>query len=189
MTDAARERNHSQTVRRATTRDGAACAAIYAPYVVETAISFELEPPDAEEMGRRIDAALLDHDWLVVDEDGEVTAYAYAGPHKTRGAYRWTCELSVYVHRERCGDGLGRLLYRALLERLAARGYRTATAGMTLPNEASVALHRSLGFEPVGVFRSVGFKLGRWHDVAYVQRRLGTADGPDDAAPPPITPA
>ena len=120
-------------VRPATAADAAACAAIYAPYVAETAISFEAEPPTVEEMAHRIAAALEHHDWLVLEDGGQVVGYAYGGPYKEREAYRWACEVSVYVERGRHRTGAGRELYEALLERLAARGFTTAVAGMTLP--------------------------------------------------------
>src|SRR5215211_7417470 len=105
-------------VRPATTADAEACAAIYAPYVAETAISFEAEPPTVEEMGRRIALALERHDWLVLEDDGRVVGYAYGGPYKERKAYRWACEVSVYVERGRRRTGAGRELYEALFERL-----------------------------------------------------------------------
>ena len=160
-------------VRDATERDAEACAAIYAPYVTDTAISFETEPPDAAAMAERIAAAQRTHAWLVCEQDGRVVGYAYGGPFRTRAAYRLSCEVSVYVERGRRRTGAGRALYEALLARLTERGYRTALAGMTLPNDASVALHRALGFEPVGTFRRVGYKHGAWHDVAWTQRMLG----------------
>jgi L-amino acid N-acyltransferase YncA len=166
------------TVRDATDGDAAACAGIYAPYVAETTISFEDEPPSAEEMGRRIAAARETHAWLVLEEDGDVVGYAYAAPVKQRAAYRWSCEVSVYLARGRAGGGRGRALYEALFERLAGRGYRRAIAGMTLPNEASAGLHRALGFEPIGVQRGIGWKHGAWRDVAWVQRSLTDDDGP-----------
>ena len=170
-------------VRRATTADAEACAAIYAPYVAETAISFEAEPPTAEEMGRRIAAALERHDWLVLEDGGRVVGYAYGGPYKARDAYRWVCEVSVYIERGRHRTGAGRELYEALFERLAARGYTMAVAGMTLPNDASVGLHRAMGFEPVGTYRRIGYKGGRWHDVAWTQRPLTTpADPPGEVS-------
>ncbi len=159
----------TRTVRDATLDDAVACAAIYAPYVRDTAITFETEPPDAAEFARRIGAATAQYAWLVLEDDGRVAGYAYGGPFKERAAYRFACEVSVYLE---CGlrrSGGGRALYSALLPRLAERGYRTATAGMALPNEASVGLHRALGFAPVGTFRRVGWKLGRWHDVAWTQ--------------------
>ncbi len=171
-------------LREATEDDGAACAAIYTPYVTGTAISFETEPPSAAETSRRIRAASQRHAWLVLEEGEGIIGYAYGGPFRERAAYAWTCEVSVYMEMGRHRTGGGRTLYEALLERLTDRGFHLAVAGMTLPNDASLALHRALGFEPVGVYRQVGFKHGRWHDVAWVQRLLGSegdrpADGPE----------
>jgi L-amino acid N-acyltransferase YncA len=170
----------SVEAREASERDAPACAAIYAPYVAETAISFESEPPAAAEMARRIATALPAHAWVVLEDDGRVVGYAYGARHQSRVAYRWSCEVSIYLERGRRRTGAGRVLYEALFARLAARGYRMAVAGMTLPNEASVGLHRALGFEPVGVYRRIGFKHGAWHDVAWVQRALGTGSDPPD---------
>ena len=166
------------TVRDATRGDAEACAAIYAPYVTDTAITFEYDPPSAAEMARRIAAAQRAHAWLVLEEGGGVVGYAYAGPFKERTAYRWSCEVSVYLQPGRRRTGSGRLLYEALFARLAERGFRTLVAVMTLPNEASEGLHRALGFEPVGTFRRVGWKHGRWRDVAWAQRLLAADDGP-----------
>ena len=167
-------------VRDATPGDASACARVYAPYVLETAVTFELEPPSVSQTADRIAAALRTHAWVVLEQDGRIVGYAAAGPMKDRAAYRWSCEVSVYLERGRRRTGAGRALYTALFERLAARGYRTAVAGMTLPNDASVGLHRALGFEPVGTYRRIGWKHGAWHDVAWTQRSL--ADGQD---PPP----
>jgi L-amino acid N-acyltransferase YncA len=169
-------------VRDATQTDGAACAAIYEPYVRDSAITFELEAPSADEMAQRIAAAARAHAWLVLEDGGRVVGYAYGGVFNPRPAYRWSCEVSVYVERGRNRTGAGRALYEALFARLAARGYRMAVAGMTLPNDASVGLHRSMGFEPVGTFQRIGFKHGRWHDVEWAQRPL--ADGGDTPAEP-----
>lgn len=172
-------------VRDATAADAAACAAIYAPYVTGTTVTFETEPPDAHEMARRIAKAQARHAFLVLEEDGEVGGYAYAGPFKERAAYRWSCEVSVYLSPDRHGRGAGRLLYAALLDRLAARGYRMAAAGMTQPNEASGRLHASLGFEPVGTYRGIGWKFGAARDVTWVQRALGQPfAGPGDPPEP-----
>jgi phosphinothricin acetyltransferase len=165
-------------VRDATGDDAEACAAIYAPYVTDTVITFEYEPPSAEEMARRIAASQRAHAWLVLEEDGRVVGYAYAGPFKERAAYRWSAEVSIYLEPGRRRSGSGRLLYEALFARLAERGYRTLVAVMTLPNEASEGLHRALGFEPVGTLRGVGWKHGQWRDVAWAQRRLAPGDGP-----------
>jgi L-amino acid N-acyltransferase YncA len=162
-------------VREATAADAAACAAIYAPYVTDTAVSFETEPPGPDEMAARIAAA---HEWLVLEDGGRVVGYAYAGPFAPRAAYRWACEVSVYLERGRHRTGGGRALYAALLPRLAARGFRVAVAGMTLPNDASVGLHRAMGFQPVGTYRRIGYKHGAWHDVAWTQRVLADGDEP-----------
>jgi L-amino acid N-acyltransferase YncA len=166
------------TIRDATPEDGAACAAVYAPYVTGTAITFEYEPPTPEEMAERIARAQKAHAWVVLEDDGSVVGYAYGGQYKERAAYRWACEVSVYLEPGRRRGGEGRALYEALFERLAARGFRTAVAGMTLPNPASEGLHRALGFEPIGVYRDIGWKHGRWHDVAWTQKMLRTGEGP-----------
>jgi phosphinothricin acetyltransferase len=165
-------------VRDATRANAAACAGVYAPYVTDTAITFETEVPTAEAMAGRIAVATRTHAWLVAEHDGRVIGYAYGGPYKDRPAYRWSCEVSVYVDRAHHRAGAGRALYEALFERLAARGYLMAVAGMTLPNEASVGLHRALGFEPVGTYRRIGYKHGAWHDVAWTQRALATGGDP-----------
>jgi L-amino acid N-acyltransferase YncA len=159
-------------IRDATRGDGARCAAIYEPYVEETAISFETEAPSATQMADRIAAA---HEWVVLEEDGEILGYAYAGPFRARQAYRFTCEVSVYVQMGRHRRGAGRALYGALFERLAEAGFRMAVAGLTVPNPASVGLHRALGFEEVGTFRQVGWKLGAWHDVEWMERPISGA--------------
>jgi L-amino acid N-acyltransferase YncA len=167
-----------RVIRDADQGDGARCAEIYAPYVLDSAISFETEPPSADEMARRIAAAQEDHAWLVLEDAGRVTGYAYGGPFMTRAAYRWSTAVSVYLERGRRRTGAGRALYEALFVRLADRGFRMALAGITLPNDPSVGLHRALGFAPVGIYRRVGWKAGSWHDVAWWQRPLADDDGP-----------
>jgi L-amino acid N-acyltransferase YncA len=171
------------SVRGACSADAAACALIYEPYVIGTAITFELEPPSAEEMAARIEAAARTHAWLVLLDGGRVVGYAYGGEFNRRAAYRWTCEVSVYLEIGRRRTGAGRALYEALLPLLAERGYRSAVAGMTLPNDASMGLHRAMGFELVGTFRRVGFKLGAWHDVAWTQRMIGPRGEEQPAEP------
>ena len=178
---AAEATSPSVRVRSASTDDAEACAAIYAPYVLETAISFEDRPPVAAEMAERIASACESHAWVVLEERGRVVGYAYGGRFNARAAYRWSCEVSVYVELGRRRTGAGRALYERLFDRLTARGFCIAAAGMTLPNEASTGLHRAMGFEPVGVFRRIGYKHGRWHDVAWMQRELAAApDAPGD---------
>lgn len=173
------------SVRAASERDAADCAAIYAPYVTDTAITFETVPPSPAEMAKRIVATSRDHAWLVLEDDGRIVGYAYGCPFHSRPAYRWACEVSVYLELGRRRTGGGRALYDELFARLAARGLRVAVAGMTLPNDASVALHESMGFQPVGTYRRIGFKLGAWHDVACTQRILDGAGDDDD---PPAEP-
>ncbi|ADG97869.1 GCN5-related N-acetyltransferase [Segniliparus rotundus DSM 44985] len=161
-------------IRDATTADAAACAAIYAPYVLDTAISFEEVPPTTEEMAARIENALQEYAWLVLEREGAVVGYAYGGRFAPRAAYRYSCEVSVYLKLGEVGKGGGRALYTELLDRLAQRGYQQAFGGYVLPNLASEALHRSMGFRLAGVNRKVGHKLGAWRDVAWVQRDLAT---------------
>lgn len=165
-------------IRDASVLDAEPCAEIYRPYVTDTVISFETEPPTAEDMAERIATALDKHAWLVLEDGGEVIGYAYGGPYKPRAAYWWSCEVSVYLAPGRRRTGGGRALYQALFERLAERDFRNALACITLPNEASIGLHRAVGFEPAGVFRRVGWKHGAWHDVAWLQRTLGEHEGP-----------
>jgi L-amino acid N-acyltransferase YncA len=164
-------------VRDATPDDGAVCAALYRPYVTDTAITFETRPPASTEMAGRIAAALRTHAWLVCQDVGQIVGYAYAGQFAARNAYRWTCEVSIYGLWGRRRTGIGRALYGPLLERLTDRGFRLAVAKMTLPNEASLALHAAFGFQPVGVHAAIGYKLGAWHDVAITQRVLQTGVG------------
>jgi L-amino acid N-acyltransferase YncA len=167
-------------VRDASPLDGEACAAIYTPYVTGTAITFEIEPPSAAEMAQRIADAQATHAWMVLEDEGRVVGYAYAGPMKPRAAYRWSCEVSVYLEQGRRRTGGGRALYEALFDRLTERGFRTAIAGMTLPNDASVGLHTALGFEPIGTYREIGWKLNAWHDVHWRQRPLAVLPDPPE---------
>jgi L-amino acid N-acyltransferase YncA len=161
------------TVRDAVEADAPACALIYRPYVTDTAITFESAPPSASEMSVRIAAATATHAWLVAEsESGEVIGYAYGGPFAARDAYRWSCEVSVYLEAGRRRTGAGRALYAALLPRLVERGFRVAVAKMTMPNDASLGLHAAMGFREVGVHRRIGFKHGAWHDVAIAQLDL-----------------
>jgi L-amino acid N-acyltransferase YncA len=146
--------------------------------VLDTAITFETEPPTVAEMARRIEAATRSHAWLVAEVDGHLVGYAYAGPFAVRPAYRWSCEVSVYLEPGRRRTGAGRALYAVLLPRLVERGYRVAVAKTTLPNEASMGLHAALGFRPVGVHERIGWKNNAWHDVAITQLDLVTGDEP-----------
>ena len=167
------------SIRPGAQSDAAELLAIYRPYVETTAVSFETAVPTVEEFAARIAKALARWQWLVAERDGRCVGYAYGSMHRDRPAYRWSVEVSAYVHPDWHRQGIGRALYVQLFEELAQKGYCNAYAGVALPNEGSVALHRGVGFEPIGVFRSVGRKFGRWHDVAWFQRAL-RAEPPSD---------
>ena len=163
---------NSYEVRHATTSDAAAIAAIYAPIVEGTAISFEEVAPVADEMAQRITATQERFPYLVADAAGAVLGFAYAGAHRARPAYRWSVDVTVYVADTARSKGVGKALYIDLLGRLERAGFHAAFAGITMPNEASVALHEAVGFTHVGIYREVGYKFDRWHDVGWWQRVL-----------------
>jgi phosphinothricin acetyltransferase len=173
-------------------RDGAACAAIYAPYVQGTAISFEKDALDAAQFAERIATTIRTHPWLVLEDAGRVVGFAYASQHRARAAYRWAADVAIYVDGAYQRQGAGRRLYEALLHLMRAQNLRVACAGITLPNDASVGLHRALGFEEVGTYRRIGYKRGAWHDVLWMQFALDDAreDGPppEPLAPPGAAP-
>lgn len=162
-------------IRLATADDAEAVASIYRPVVEATAISFEAVAPDAQEMRQRILDTLATHPWLVFEEGPQVLGYAYASRHRVRAAYRWSVDTSVYVSASARRRGIGLALYSSLLAILKAQRFANAYAGIALPNPASMALHEQVGFVPVGVYRNVGYKHGRWHDVGWWQRPLDEA--------------
>lgn len=169
-------------IRPATPADAAGIHAIYAPIVEHTAISFELQPPGVDELARRIVTTLATLPWLVAAAaDGTVAGYVYASRWRERAAYQWSVEVTAYVHEDHRGQGLARRLYGCLFAVLAGLGYRQALAGITLPNDASVALHEALGFVPVARFPEVGCKHGAWRDVGYWQRELQPASAEPQA--------
>lgn len=167
-------------IRLARSGDARQIAEIYAPFVTDTAISFEAVPPDEAEMRRRLEETLTYAPWLVCEEGARIVGYAYACSHRTRAAYRWSVDVSVYVRPEAHRRGVARRLYEELFTSLVKLGYVSAFAGVTLPNQASVAFHRAMGFEPVGTYKNVGFKFGTWRDTGWYQRLL---------QPPPPVPA
>jgi L-amino acid N-acyltransferase YncA len=174
------------TIRSADSqRDASACAAIYAPHVVESATSFEEDPPDPAAFDERIARTTATHPWLVAERGGEVVGFAYACPHRARPAYRWAVDVSVYVSDRHRGVGCGRALYQELLERLRRQGFHVVCAGITLPNEASVALHEGLGFASVGIYRRIGWKAGGWRDVGWWELELQAPSGDRPAEPLP----
>jgi L-amino acid N-acyltransferase YncA len=169
-------------IRLAGPGDAAQVAAIYAPHVTGASTSFEYDPPDTAEMAARIASTLAYTPYLVLETGGEILGFAYASKHRERAAYQWSVDVSVYVHERAHRRGVGRALYESLFALLRLQGFYAAHAGITLPNPASVGLHEALGFRPVGVYRSVGFKRGAWHDVGWWQlplrERTGTPELP-----------
>jgi L-amino acid N-acyltransferase YncA len=165
------------TIRDATADDAAAIAAIYAPQVTDTIVSFEEDPPSAEEMADRIAAS---HVWLVAEDDGEVVGYAYGARFHPRAAYRWSTEASIYLAPEARGRGTGKRLVAELLVRLKAMGFVNVFGGTSLPNPASERLLESFGFKKVAHWEHVGFKLDAWHDVSWRQLTLQ-----EPTVPPP----
>jgi phosphinothricin acetyltransferase len=161
----------SAAIRPASAGDAAAIAAVYAPYVAQGYASFEAEPPSGAEVERHM-AARPRLPWFVAEQDAAVVGFAYSALHRTRAAYRWSVDCSVYLHAAARGRGIGRALYERLVPELRDLGYVCAFAGIALPNPGSVRLHEAMGFTPVGVYRDVGFKLGRWRDVGWWQLRL-----------------
>lgn len=171
-------------IRVANPLDAEAVAAIYAPIVAHTWISFEVEPPTAAEMRDRIVNTLQRLPWLVSeDAAGRVNGYVYASKHKERPAYQWSVDVTAYVREDARCQGVGKHLYERLFDELARLGYFQAFAGIALPNAASVALHESVGFKPLGTYRNVGHKLGAWRDVGWWQRALREVSEP---APPQL---
>jgi phosphinothricin acetyltransferase len=170
-------------IRAANPGDSAACAAIYAPYVSASVVSFEAQPPTGEEIARRMHAA---HAWLVAERDGLPVGYAYGTPHNERAAYGWAADVSVYIDGAHHRAGVGRALYGELFARLSELGLWTLCAGITQPNEASNGLHSAMGFVPVGTYRRIGWKFGAWHDVLWMQLDLrpGEPGPPDESTPP-----
>ena len=171
-------------IRLANIADGAAVAAIYGPYCDSTVISFEETAPTADEMARRIASIGATRPWILLEDNGLIVGYAYASAHHERAAYRWSVSTAIYISRDRHRRGAGRALYTTLFALLRALGYCQATAGITLPNPASVGLHTAFGFAPVGVYRQIGYKMGDWHDVGWYQAEIQPASAhPADPGP------
>ncbi len=170
-------------IRRAAAGDAAALLDIYAPYIRDTAITFEYDVPAAEEFAARIGDIARTHPYLVCERDGRPVGYAYAHNIRERAAYDWAAELSVYLAPAAQGQGAGTALYRCLIDLLAMQNLRILYGCVTLPNEKSERLHEKLGFAPVGVWHGAGWKFGRWHDVGWLEKRLG-----GDGAAQPVIP-
>ncbi len=166
----------NRKVRLATPDDASQIAAIYAPYVLDTPISFELEPPTEAMMRSTITNILTRMPWLVCENENGVVGYSYASAHHARAAYRWSVDVAIYIDRDHRRMGIGKALYSALLPVLAELNYYSAIAGITLPNAGSVGLHEAMGFAPVAVYPNVGYKLGQWYDVGWWQKTLRELD-------------
>lgn len=165
-------------IRTAVVADAEAIQRIYAPIVLKTAISFEEIPPSIEEIAQRIATTLQTYPYLVAEEDGEIKGYAYASQHRARPAYRWAVDVTVYIAESARRQGVGRELYETLLSILEKQSFCSAYAGIVQPNEGSVGLHESLGFDHIGTYPEVGFKLGKWHGVGYWRLGLSQATPP-----------
>lgn len=170
-------------VRIARTADAAAVAAIYTPYVRDTVISFEYEPPGEAEIAARMAKVQTHLPWLVFEEGGRILGYAYASPHRERAAYRWSVDAGIYLDGQAHRRGIGRALYTVLIAALKAQGYHRAYGAITLPNTASVGLHEACGFRHIGTYREVGYKFGAWHDVGWWGLDLGSSSAPEPPAP------
>jgi phosphinothricin acetyltransferase len=170
-------------VRIATAADARAIAAIYAPYVLETAISFEEVPPEPEEMAARMASILDTYPYLVFDDGQRVLGYAYASQHRSKPAYRWSVETTVYVDRLAHRGGIGRALYAELIDLLTRQGFQSAFAGIVPPNPGSVALHETMGFTYLGTFPAIGFKFGKLQDLGWWRRGLSPEPPSRDPTP------
>ncbi len=171
-------------IRLARPEDADALLAIYIPYVTGSSITFEYEPPSTEEFARRIREISAHYPYLIAERDGLVLGYAYAGAYRSRAAYSWDVELSIYLRPEAQGCGAAGILYGALLELLRAQGVYNAYACITHPNERSEHFHRARGFRTVGVFSHAGYKFGAWRDVIWMEKALRESDG----EPLPVVP-
>jgi L-amino acid N-acyltransferase YncA len=160
----------------------AGCLDIYRPFVEGSHTTFETEVPSLDDFAQRIASTLEVRPWIVADDAGKIAGYAYASPIKDRIAYQWTVEVAIYVASDARRRGVGRVLYGALFRVLAGQGFVNAVGIIALPNDASIALHESLGFEKIAHLRQIGFKLGAWHDTTWWQKRL--ASPPVQPVPP-----
>ncbi len=182
-------------IRPAEPRDVPAMLAVYAPYVEETAVSFEYDVPAQEEFCARLERVQSFYPWLAVEQEGRVLGYAYASRFHPRAAYDWSVEVSIYLDRKERGRGLGRRLYETLEDCLCAQGVLSAyscIAHAPTPDEyldhASMRFHERMGYRLTGSFPSCGFKFGRWYGMIWMEKRLVPADAPEALRPAPIVP-
>ncbi len=174
----------TQYIRPVRPEDADRIAEIYRVYVENTAISFEAEAPDGKEILRRINEYTAVYPWLVLERDGRVLGYAYSHRYHERAAFDWVCEASVYVDEQYRGQGIGKALYKALFAALSLMGIKAVYAAIEGSNSASIAMHMSMGFRQFAAFQNTGYKLGQWHDIAWLELELGDRS----AAPKPVIP-
>jgi phosphinothricin acetyltransferase len=159
-------------IRKAEVTDAKAIASIYNYYVENTIITFEEEPVSLETMAIRIETISARYPYLVIEDENVVVGYAYATEWKTRSAYRYAAEVTIYLDHQVSGKGLGSKLYKVLLEEIKKTNLHSLVGGITMPNPASVALHEKFGFKKIGQFEEIGFKFGQWIDVGYWELKL-----------------
>jgi phosphinothricin acetyltransferase len=164
--------NDTYTIRLAEKKDYAAILEIYTPFITDTAITFDCDVQSVEEFSKKIDETMLRFPWLVCELNNEVVGYAYASKHRDRSAYQWSVESSVYVSPGLHQKGVGRSLYAVLFELLSMQDVINVYAGITLPNTKSERFHEAIGFQTIGVYKNIGYKLGRWHDVKWMELSL-----------------
>lgn len=160
------------SIRKAVLGDAKAILEIYGPYIEETTVTFEYEVPSPEEYRGRMQTVMEKYPWLVWEEEGTLLGYAYASDFRSRKAFSWDCELSVYLRMDAVGRGIGRRLYGALLDILKMQGYINAYALICVPNEGSERLHDAFGFQEEGLYKRTGYKFGRWLDLSCRVKRL-----------------
>lgn len=173
------------TIRIATPQDAASLVDIYRYYVEETAITFEYEVPSVAEFHRRIETTLERYPYYVVEEEGQVIGYAYAGPFASRAAFAWSCEVSIYLRDGQTKKGYGKRLYQLLEETLRAMGYQNVYACIATPvvpdetlSRNSVDYHAHLGYRLVGEFKKCGYKFNRWYNIVWMEKALDHHDVP-----------
>lgn len=176
------------SIRPATSADAAQMLALYAEIIIHTPVSFETEPPSLTQFRQRIAEYSRHAPWLACEVEGRIAGYAYGSRHRQREAYQWSVDATVYVKGDFRRKGIAVALYESLFRCLVAQGFCTVYAAITLPNPASVGLHESLGFRPVGVYEGVGYKLGRWHDVGWWALRLRELPANPQPPQPPQPP-
>ena len=155
-------------IRRVEEKDAREILDIYSPFISHSAVSFETTVPGLQEFTERIISYTRKYPWIVAEKEGKILGYAYAGKHREREAYQWSVESSVYVHPGFYGQGIGHQLYSTLFTLLKQMGFVNVYAGVTLPNEKSIRLHRKMGFQDIGIYRKIGYKQGSWHDVLWM---------------------